>query len=290
MSKRLFIWIGLIILTGVIVAAGWSAYVTFNRPEIDAPPPPVRGKVPQIPQTMPGNTIHRAKIPPAPAQPIATTVAAREETPAADIQMALAPQPRKVDSAPTAQPTEQTPTTPQERPTPEPMEQTVIETVADQSDAQDSNALPAPEPTPVQHQTTATPTAEPEPEDQTAQQDSPDPMSIKQPAPSEQSGALSTSGPEPAAKQAATPKSSSDSQFAIQVGAYRNKKYAENAVARLSRKGYEPYIFKDTDAKSRTWHMVRFGHFPTRQAARWALGAYQDKEQKKAIITRAGIR
>jgi cell division septation protein DedD len=214
--------------------------------------------------------------------------------------------------------------TPQEQPMPEPVEQAVVETSADQSDAQDSKAPPAFEPPPAQPETTAAPTAEPEPENQMAQQDSPDQMSMEQPALSEQGNAPntsepepenqiaqqdppdqmsmeqpalsgqgstpSTSGPEPAAKQAARPKQSADAQFTIQVGAYRNKNYAEDAMALLSRKGYEAYIFEDTDAKSRTWHMVRFGHYPTRQAARWALDAYQDKERKKAIIARAGVR
>jgi cell division septation protein DedD len=290
MSKRLFIWIGLIILAGVIAAAGWSVYVTFNRPETDAPPPPVRGKIPQIPQTTSGNTAHRAKIPPAPAQQQATMTTAKEETPAAETQRPPSPQPLKVDPAPTTQSTEQTPMTPQEQPMPEPVEQAAVETSADQSDAQDSKAPPAFEPPPAQRETTAAPIAEPEPEDQTAQHDSPEPMPMEQPALAEQSSAPSRSGPEPAAKLAAKPKPPADAQFTIQVGAYRNKNYAEDAMALLSGKGYEAYIFEDTDAKSRTWHMVRFGHYPTRQAARWALDAYQDKERKKAIIARAGVR
>jgi cell division septation protein DedD len=290
MSKRLFIWIGLIILIGVISAAGWSVYVTFNRPATETPPPPVRGKIPQMPQTTSGNTIHRVKIPPAPAQQQATTATAKEETPAPDTQTTPAPQPRKVDPAPTDQSTEQTPMAPQEQPTPEPVEQAVAETPADQSDAPDSKAPPTPEPSPATGETPAAPAAEPAPENQTVQQDTPDPVSRKQPALSEQSGAPEASGPEPATKQAAKPKPPADSQFTIQVGAYRNKNFAEKAMALLSRKGYEAYIFEDTDTKSRTWHMVRFGHFATHQAAQRALGAYQEKEQKKAIITRTGVR
>jgi cell division protein FtsN len=115
-------------------------------------------------------------------------------------------------------------------------------------------------------------------------------MAKKRPAPSEQSGAPSTSGPEPAVKQSIKPKPPADPKFTIQVGAYRNKGYAENALALLSRKGYDAYIFEDADAKSRAWYVVRFGHFPTRQAAQRTLSAYQDKEQKKAIIARAGLR
>jgi cell division septation protein DedD len=290
MSKRLFIWIGLIILVGVISAAGWSAFVTFNRPAAEAPPPPVRGKIHQIPQTTPGNTIHRAKIPPAPAQQQTPMVAAKEDTPAEDAQSTPVPQAAKADPAPTPQSTEQSPMTPQEQPTAEPEEQAVVETPADQSVTQDAQAPPAPEPPPAQSETPAAPAAEPEPEKRAVQQDQPDPMPTKQPALSKQSGASSTSKPEPAAKQAAKPKPTSDSQFTIQIGAYRNKGNAENAVARLSRKGYDAYIFEQNDAKSRAWYLVRFGHFPTRQAAQWALGAFQDKEQQKAMIARTGVR
>jgi hypothetical protein len=93
MSKRLFIWIGLIILVGVIAAAGWSAYVTFNRPATEAPPPPVRGKIPQIPPTS----------------------AAKKKTHATDTRMTPAPQPRNADLTLPDQLTEQTSMTPQER-------------------------------------------------------------------------------------------------------------------------------------------------------------------------------
>lgn len=289
MSKRLFIWIGLIILAGVISAAGWSVYVTFNRPVTEAPPPPVRGKIPRIPQTTSGNTMHRAKIPPEPAQQQITMSAVKEETPAADTQMTPTPQLRNADLAPPDPSTEQTPVTPQERPTQEPVEQAAVETAADQSDARASKAEPAPEPPPAQLETPAAPAGAPEPENQAAQQDTPDPMSAKQPALPEQSSAPSTSGPEPVAKQAAKPKPL-DAQFTIQVGAYRNKNNADHAMALLSRKGYEAYIFKNSDAKSSAWYMVRFGQFPTRQAAQWALSAYQGKEQKKALIARSGGR
>lgn len=290
MSKRLFIWIGLIILVGVISAAGWSAYVIFNRPATEVPPPPARGKIPQMSPVTSRTTIHQVPVPPTPVQEQATMAAVEEETPAADTQTTPAPQPQTVAPAPTEPSAEQTPTMPQEKPTPEPVEQATVEKPAEQSDAQDSKAEPAPEPTTAKVETPAAPAAEPKPANQAAQQDSPDPASIRQPAPSEQGSVPSTSGPKPAARQTAQPKPSADFQFTIQVGAYHNKNYAESAMAQLSRKGYEAYIFEDTDAKSRTLYLVRFGHFPTRQSAQWALGAYQEKEHKKAIVARAGVR
>lgn len=288
MSKRLFIWIGLIILVGVISAAGWSVYVTFNHSETEAPPPPVRGKIPQMPKTSSGTTIHRVPVPPTPVIEQAMMTAAEQATPAVGTQVTLALQSRIVDPALTDRSPEQPPTVPQEQPTIEPMEQAAVEMPADQSDAQDSEIPPTPEPLQAQSKTPTAPAAEPEPETLSAQQDTPDSMSAKQPAPPEQSSAPSTSGTNPAAGQAAKSKPPAHSRFTIQVGAYRNKSNAENTLSLLSRKRYEAYIFENSDAKSRTWYVVRFGHFPTRQAAQWALSAYQDKEQKKAIIVRSG--
>ena len=290
MSKRLFIWIGLIVLIGVISAAGWSVYVTFNRPVNEIPPPPVRGKIPQMPQQTPVNAIHRAKVPTPPVQEPATMPVSEEETPAADEQVTPAPPSRNVDPAPTDQSSEQTSMTPQEQPAPEPVAQDKVETPAVQSDDKDSMAMTSPEPPPTQSEAPATPTSEPGPENRSTQQETPDPMSAKQPATSKQVAGPGTTEAEPEAKQTAGPIPPADSQFTIQVGAYHNRTYAEDAMAQLSRKGYEAYILEDTDKKSRTWYMVRFGHFPTRQAAQWALSAYRDKEQKKAIIARSGVR
>ena len=293
MSKRLFIWIGLIILVGVIAAAGWSAYITFKRPATEAPPPPVRGKIPQIRQSTSAKTIHRAKIPPPTSPQQATMTAAKEETAAADARTTPAFQGRKVDPAPTNQPTEPTPMAIQEQPTPEPVEQTAVESPADQGNAQDPEDSAPSEPPPAQSDIPAAPAVEPEPENLAVQSERPEPKAAIQPPPPVQAAAPSTANPEPpepAARQASNPKPPADSQFTIQVGAYRNKRYAEDAMALLSRKGYETYIFENTDKKSNTWHMVRFGHFPTRQAAQWALRAYQDKEQKQAIIARSGVR
>lgn len=298
MSKRLFIWIGLIILIGVISAAGWSVYVTVNRPEAESPPPPVRGKIPQMPQTTSGDAIHRANVPPAPVpeQEQTTLPVPEEKTPAADTEVTPAPQSQNTAPAPTDQSAEQAPMTPQEQPTPEPVEQAAVETPAGQDGAQDSEAESTPESpavpadTPAQDETPASPAAEPEPENQAAQPTTPEPVSPEQPAPAEQAVATTTTEPEPEAKQAPKPKVPLDSLFTIQVAAYRNKTYAENMLAALSSKGYEAYIFEDTDAKARAWYAVRIGHFPTRQAAQWALNDYQEKEQKKGIIARSGVR
>ncbi len=290
MSKRLFIWIGLIVLIGVISAAGWSLYVTFNRPVNEIPPPPVRGKIPQMSQQAPVNAIHRAKVPTPPVQEPAAMPASEEETPVADAQVTPAPPSRNADPAATDQSDEQTPMAPKEPPAPEPVRQDMAETPAVRSDAKDSMAMPSPEPPPMQSETTERSTSEPEPESLQAQQETPDPMSAKQPATSKQAAAPAMTGAEPEARQAAGAEAPADSQFTIQVGAYHNRTYAEDAMAQLSRKGYEAYILEDTDKKSRTWYMVRFGHFPTRQAAQWAMSAYQDKEQKKAIIARSGAR
>jgi cell division septation protein DedD len=180
--------------------------------------------------------------------------------------------------------------TPPEQPAQEPVEQAAVETATDQSETQDSEAFPAPEPTAKPVETPEAPVSEPEPEKQAEQPATPDPMPEQQPTLQEQASAPSTTEPEPEAKPAPKPSVPQDAKFTIQVGSYRNKTNAENMMALLSRKGYEAYIFENTDAKARPWYVVRFGHFPARQAAQRALSAYEDKEQKKGMIARSGVR
>ena len=53
----------------------------------------------------------------------------------------------------------------------------------------------------------------------------------------------------------------------VQVGAFRNRKYAKELVGTLKGKGYPAGILPVTDSKDRTWHTVRIGDHPSRQAA-----------------------
>jgi cell division protein FtsN len=277
--KRLLIWSGLIIVIAVISAAGWLAYVALSQPATETRPPIVRGKIPQMPQSTSAKTTHRASVPPVPEQQKAAMAVVAKETPADSAQMLPDAQHQNGNPVSADQPDAPAPTASQEQRTPEPAGQAPVETAAEQSEdpaTPDTAAVQAV--TSAQGETSSVPAAEPTP--------------AQQAAPLEQASAASAVIPEPAAKPAPKqpPKQQMDAQFTIQAGAYRNKEYAENTMALLSGKGYEAYIDMNTDAKSRAWYLVRFGYFPTRQAARWALNAYQDKEQKRALIVRTGER
>jgi hypothetical protein len=312
MSKRLFIWIGLIVLIGVIAAAGWSLYTTLNRPAAESPPPVARGKIPQVPATTSGKVIHRARIPKqAPRQPVANAV------PGSDTREAASPAPSArispgVTFSSANESATRTETANPVQPAAEPEAAAPVESPTGGStvppapsapslDAgQPSDAGPAPSDTPVQDLPVETPSAEPAtaPEAEPSPEPPTDPQTVAQAAsdqapdsPPPAPAKTSPPSPAPAAQETAPPpKPQIQEPYTIQVGAYRNKVYAEAALASLARKGYDPYIFKDTDARSRAWYAVRFGRFATRQAAQWALSAYRDKERKEAIIARTGVR
>jgi cell division septation protein DedD len=77
--------------------------------------------------------------------------------------------------------------------------------------------------------------------------------------------------------------------FTIQVGAYRNKTNADEVISKLTKKGYAPFVFQVTDAQQRSFYMVRFGHFVTREEAAKALDKFKAKEKTAAVIVRSGM-
>jgi cell division protein FtsN len=297
MSKRLFIWIGLLILAGVISAAGWSTYITINRPDVEAPPPAARGKIPQIPSTSSGDVSHKINVPaptagqptPAADQASAPTADAQEtaslqqadQKPESDADLPAQPeQPDTQNAAPPEAETDQADGSPDSQGA-VPNSETVASTDR-QKDQAKTESESAPEQAPV-------PPAEPQQQDV-----APDPTSAAVQTPSDQStepaDANTTQAPAPEQAPQAEPKQLDTNPYSIQVGAYRNKQYAENAAAELARKGYESYIIEDADSKTRPWYIVRFGHFANRKEAQDFLAAYQHKEKKQAIIAQSGTR
>lgn len=91
--------------------------------------------------------------------------------------------------------------------------------------------------------------------------------------------------PEPKAIEQPQPKPQG---FAIQVGAYRNKAYAETQLADMQQRGYDAYIYEVADAQQRSFYMVRFGEFTTREAAAEAVIDFKGQEEMTAVIVRAG--
>ncbi len=72
--------------------------------------------------------------------------------------------------------------------------------------------------------------------------------------------------------------------FAIQVGAYLTKTYADRTVSQLMEKGYDAYIIQRIDKKQRLWYLVRFGHFQDRVAASQVLTTFKDQEHMEASL------
>lgn len=75
--------------------------------------------------------------------------------------------------------------------------------------------------------------------------------------------------------------------FSLQVGAFRSKANADEIIAQLTQKGYAPFIFQVTDAQQRSFYMVRFGHFGTRDEAAQALADFTRKQKRSAVIVRS---
>ncbi len=76
--------------------------------------------------------------------------------------------------------------------------------------------------------------------------------------------------------------------YTIQVGAYRNKENADAKMADLQQRGYPAYLFEVTDARQRSFYMVRFGQFDGHQEASETLADFKEKENMQAVIVRAG--
>jgi hypothetical protein len=80
--------------------------------------------------------------------------------------------------------------------------------------------------------------------------------------------------------------SNTKSPYSIQVGAFLQKKNAENMVVGLRTKGYEPYIFKTVTAKKQPFFLVRIGDYESIRQASFAAIQFNKLEKINAIITR----
>lgn len=77
-------------------------------------------------------------------------------------------------------------------------------------------------------------------------------------------------------------------RFNLQVGAYRVEAYAREAVAKLSKKGYAPFILEITDARQRPWYTVRIGRYESYETAAASLESFKRNESIAAVIARTG--
>ncbi len=74
-------------------------------------------------------------------------------------------------------------------------------------------------------------------------------------------------------------------RFTIQVGAFREKAYAQQSRIQWQARGYDAYILEVGDASGRRWYFVRFGRFDTHEDAGSFLVEFQNKEKASAMIT-----
>jgi cell division septation protein DedD len=127
--------------------------------------------------------------------------------------------------------------------------------------------------------------APPKPETTTAAV-SPTPKAVPSPAPATQPEAAEKN---PKAQNLARMDLDKMAPYTIQVGAFLNKSNADQVLSLLTQKGYAPFIFQVTDAQQRSFYMVRFGHFGSREEASKTLEVFKQKEKMAAVIVRSGM-
>ena len=107
-------------------------------------------------------------------------------------------------------------------------------------------------------------------------------------APPQEDVSADTADDEPEAARQTAMTDADSSRFNLQVGAFRNKAYAVDAVKKLSKNGYDPFIFEVTDSRLRVWYTVRIGHYDSREEAVSALERFKLKENIDAVVMNAG--
>ena len=92
---------------------------------------------------------------------------------------------------------------------------------------------------------------------------------------------------EPETAQPAAAPDAGTAYFSLQVGAFRQKAYALDTMKKLSKKGYDAFIYELTDSRQRILHIVRVGRYNSSKEAASALEQFKQKEKIDAIVTRA---
>ena len=73
--------------------------------------------------------------------------------------------------------------------------------------------------------------------------------------------------------------------FTVQAGAFLQKQNAEEFMAELRGKGYNPYIFETSDSKKREWYSVRIADCADLEEASLIASEFRKKEKMPAVIT-----
>ena len=72
--------------------------------------------------------------------------------------------------------------------------------------------------------------------------------------------------------------------YSVQVGAFLSRNFAQKLVGTLRQKGYPAVILEVTDPKTRTWHTVRIGDFPSREAAIQKADEFTSREKLESAV------
>lgn len=72
--------------------------------------------------------------------------------------------------------------------------------------------------------------------------------------------------------------------FSIQVGAYRETRYLEEAFKDLEDRGYHPYLVEVTGAGGQVFRTLRIGRYRTRDEAIRAAAEFQHREDMTALV------
>ncbi len=72
--------------------------------------------------------------------------------------------------------------------------------------------------------------------------------------------------------------------YSVQVGAFGQEQNAQNEIALLQAKGYEPYVVPVTDDQGATLYTVRIGRYEMRAEAEAAAASFAESEGGKPIV------
>lgn len=89
------------------------------------------------------------------------------------------------------------------------------------------------------------------------------------------------------ASKPATPETSADGQWTLQLSAYQDRGEADRFMAGLKDKGYAPYIVEAQVPGKGTWFRVRMGRFPSKDAAGRYLSDFKRETSIDAFATPA---
>lgn len=79
--------------------------------------------------------------------------------------------------------------------------------------------------------------------------------------------------------------SQKEPSYSVQVEACLVRKHADEVIAELRGKGYEPYLFQALDTKQVQWYTVRLGDYEDLEKATEVASLFENKEKMPAVIT-----